>query len=47
MLKASLALRKRGLAKKSYFERAAKTALENDDINSAWKIAVYCGNYYS
>lgn len=46
MLKSALALEKKDLLKVSYFERTAKTALEKNDIDTAWKIAVYSGKYF-
>lgn len=46
MLQIALSLRKKGLAKKSHFERAAKMALDFDDIHFACDVAVYSGTYF-
>lgn len=46
MLSIALSLEKKGIARKSYFERTAKTALIFDDLEFAWNVAIYTGNKY-
>lgn len=44
MLTIALSLHKKGDCRKSYFERAAKMALDYDDLDFAWDVVVFAGN---
>jgi len=44
LLTIALSLHKKGDSRKSYFERAAKMALDFDDLDFAWDVVVYSSN---